>query len=80
GYIRNADGIDMAEVSFHLPIEAAIVYDKNKININLLFDNIAKVENVKFVEVQDTLVTELPKFIRPRPHKIESLLNPFIMP
>lgn len=80
GYIRNADGIEMSEVSFHLPIEAVVIYDRKKININLFFDNIAKVENVKFVDVQDTVISELPKFIRPRPHKIESLLNPYIMP
>lgn len=80
GYIRNAEGIEMSEVSYHLPIEAVAVYDKSKINISVFFENIGKVENVKFVDVQDTTISELPKFIRPRPHKIESLLNPYMMP
>ncbi len=80
GYIRNNQAIDMAEISYHLPIECVIVYDKNRLDVTKLFAEISKLENVKFVSIEDSAISTLPQFIRPRPHKIESLLNPYMMP
>lgn len=79
-YLRNQEGVEMSELSYHLPIESVLIYDKSKLDVNNLFTLIGKAESVKFVDIEDSTVASLPKFIRPRAHKVESFLNPYITP
>lgn len=64
--MRESKGVLKADISIYRPYWAIVIYDANTTKFDKLTAPIAKVEKVKFAEVDDKEISEMPLIVIPK--------------